>query len=279
MHEMKDCLPHVEASKHFLDLRNRSLESSTESHRQALTLLRASHEHRGTLWSGSQIAAEWKLTEDKIDRLAMAYLDNALDTIQLYRIPLTQSLCGCLEQALEHMLAASYASASRTLAQATAGRSPNGVEVHLGRAMHQRRFKALPDIRIRLRESRLAYERQEEQRVTESGPKGNTYNQHITVHQGTVNASQTGDVHVEAVNFDALAIELAQVRMELKQREPSLETDEHIGYLAAAETAAKEKDENKMLGCLKMIGSKGWDLIKAIAPQALVLYAKAHGIG
>ena len=58
-----------------------------------------------------------------------------------------------------------------------------------------------------------------------------------------------------------------------------METDEHIDYLAAAERAAKEKNESKMLGCLKMIGSKGWDLIKAVAPTALLVYAKANGIG
>jgi hypothetical protein len=285
MREIKDCLPHDEAKKHFLDLRNRSLESSIEAHRQDLTLLRASSAHMGTLLSGRQIAQEWKLTENKIDHLAKAYLEDALDTIQLYRIPLTQGVCDCLEQAIQHTIAALYASASNTLGRETAQRSPNnGVAAHLGRAMHQRRFNVLPDIRIRLRESRLAYERREEQRVGESDPKGHTYNiQYNTVQQGgTINASQTGDVHAQILtdnDFEAVAIDLAQVRMELKKLEPSVETDENIGYLAAAERAAREKNEGKMLGYLKMIGSKGWDLIKAVAPQALLLYAKANGVG
>lgn len=282
MHEIKDCLPDGEARKHFLNLRNRSLQSSTEAYQRDLTLLRATFAQRGTLGSGQQFAQELKLTEEQIDRRAKAYLDDALDTIQLYRIPLTQPLCDCLEQAMRHMLAASYVNAAATLGRAISQqRSPERWHVSLANGMHQRRFKAMSDISIRLTESRLAYERQEEQRVSESDAKGHTYIQYNTVHQGgTINASQTGDVHAETVNdFDAIAIDLAQVRMELKKREPSLETDEHIGYLAAAEKAAKEKNESKMLGYLKMIGSKGWDLIKAVAPQALVLYAKAHGIG
>ena len=90
MDEIKDCLPDVEANKHLLHLRNRSLQSSDESHRQTLNLMRATFAHTGTLGSGHQIAQEWKLTEDKIDSLAKAYLDDALKTIELYRIPLTQ---------------------------------------------------------------------------------------------------------------------------------------------------------------------------------------------
>ena len=59
--------------------------------------------------------------------------------------------------------------------------------------------------------------------MSESDPKGPTYIQYNTVHQGgTINASQAGDVHAETVNdFDAIAIDLAQVRMELKKREPT----------------------------------------------------------
>ena len=53
------------------------------------------------------MAQEWKLTEDKIDHLAKAYLDDALDTIQLYRIPLTQQLCDCF--------GASYATHARRI--------------------------------------------------------------------------------------------------------------------------------------------------------------------
>ena len=127
MDEIKDCLPDVEAKKYFLSLRKRSLQSSDESHRQVLDLMRATFGHRGTLGSGHQIAQEWKLTEDKIDHLAKAYLDDALKTIQLYRIPLTQQLCDCF--------GASYATHARrivcervsTLRGATALRSPKGV--------------------------------------------------------------------------------------------------------------------------------------------------------
>ena len=285
MDQIKDCLPTPEANKHFLHLRNRSLQSSNESHRQTLNLMRATFAHTGTLGSGRQIAQEWRLTEDKIDSLAKDYLDDALKTIDLYRIPLTQQLCDCLEQALRHMLETSYAHEKATLRGAlTAQPVPEGLDVQLGSRMDQGRFKAMTDISIRLTESRLAYERQGEQRVSESDAKGHTYNiQNNTVHQGgTINASQTGDVHAQTLtvnDFDAIAAYLAEVRSELRKREPTVETDEYIGYLAAAERAAKEKDESKMLGCLKQVGSKLWDLTKVVAPQALLLYAKYKGIG
>ena len=285
MDEIKDCLPTPEANKHYLHLRNRSLQSSDESHRQTLNLKRATFAHTGTLGSGRQIAQEWKLTEDKIDSLAKDYLDDALKTIELYRIPLTQQLCDCLEQALRHMLAISYSHAKATLrGTLTAQPVPEGLDVQLGSRMDQGRFKAMTDISIRLTESRLAYERQGEQRVSESDAKGHTINvQYNTVqHGGTINASQTGDVHVQMLtdnDFDAIAIDLAQVRAELRKREPTLETDEHIGCLAADERAANEKNESKMLECLKMIGSKGWDLIKVLAAPALLVYAKYKGIG
>ena len=221
MHDVKHCLPHVEAKKHFQRLKARALESSIEAHQKDLTLLRAKFAERGTLGSGHQIAQECKLTEHKIDSLANAYLNDALKTIELYRIPLTQQLCDCLEQAMQRMLTASYGHAVAALGQGMSQLSPERLHVSLANGMQQRRFKAMMDISIRLTESRLAYERQEEQRVSESDAKGHTYNvQYNTVNQGgTINAPQTGDVHVQTLtgnDFETIAACLAEVRAELR---------------------------------------------------------------
>ncbi len=52
----------------------------------------------------------------------------------------------------------------------------------------------------------------------------------------------------------------------------------HVGLLARAEKAAGEKDEDKMLGCLKEIPSKAWEIGKAVVPQVLLHYLKLHGM-
>jgi hypothetical protein len=50
------------------------------------------------------------------------------------------------------------------------------------------------------------------------------------------------------------------------------------GLLAGAEKAAATKDENRMLGYLKQIPSKAWEVGKVVAPQILLHYLKLRGL-
>jgi len=123
-------------------------------------------------------------------------------------------------------------------------------------------------------------------RLTMTTPKEKTgdvysYTQHITQHGGVINASQTGNVSSQQLNVGELGelrTVLAEVRSALKRQDNSVDVDEHIGLLASADKAANEGNENKMLGFLKQIPEKTWDIGKVVIPQAVLAYLKAHGI-
>ena len=108
-----------------------------------------------------------------------------------------------------------------------------------------------------------------------------TYTQNIIQHGGVMNASQTGDVSAQQLTvgeLDNLRPALGEIRAFFKKRPESVDTDEYLGLLAGAEKAAGEKNESKMLDYLKQIPSKGWELIKPVAPQVLLHYLKQHGL-
>lgn len=106
------------------------------------------------------------------------------------------------------------------------------------------------------------------------------YNQINTQHgSGIMNVSQAGNVSVQqltAGELDELRQALADVRSAFKQQD-SIDADEYVGSLASAEKAARAGDEHKMLGFLKQIPERAWDISKVVIPQVLLAYLKAHG--
>jgi hypothetical protein len=70
---------------------------------------------------------------------------------------------------------------------------------------------------------------------------------------------------------------LATVRSYLRKQDDWVDADEHIGLLASAEKAAVQNDENKMLGFLKQIPAKLWDVAKPVATQGLLAYLHHKG--
>jgi hypothetical protein len=109
----------------------------------------------------------------------------------------------------------------------------------------------------------------------------NIYNQNITQHGGVMNASQTGNVSAQQLTIEKLnhlRPALAEVRSAFKKQDDSIDADECVGLLASAEKAAKEANENKMLGFLKQIPERTWEIGKVVIPQVLLSYLKAHGM-
>lgn len=107
------------------------------------------------------------------------------------------------------------------------------------------------------------------------------YHQNITQHSGVLNASQTGNVFMQQMTVaesSDLRTALAEVRSALKQQGNSIDVDESVGLLASAEKAAQQGDESKVLACLKQVPEKAWDIGKAVIPQILLSYLKAHGL-
>jgi len=96
-----------------------------------------------------------------------------------------------------------------------------------------------------------------------------------------MNASQTGNVSAQQVTvgeLDDLRPALAEMRAFFKKQEQSVDADECVGLLASAEKAAAEKDETKMLGYLKQIPSKAWEIGRTVIPQVLLHYLKLKGM-
>jgi hypothetical protein len=139
----------------------------------------------------------------------------------------------------------------------------------------------MPAIRVTVETAGVqdAKERAEKMKVKQS--TGNTYNQTITQHRGVMNASQTGDVSAQQITVQELSdigSALAVVRSHLRVQDGSVDTAEHLGLLASAEKAAVEKNESKMLGYMKQIPGKLWDVAKPVATQALLAYLHLHGL-
>ena len=50
---------------------------------------------RGQIRSGLEQVQEWKIKQEHLERLASGFVEAALETCQLYDIPLTESMCSC----------------------------------------------------------------------------------------------------------------------------------------------------------------------------------------
>lgn len=115
----------------------------------------------------------------------------------------------------------------------------------------------------------------------EPAKNGHTYVQNIHQAGGMMNASQTGNVYAQqftVADFEQLSSALADLRSHLRKQDDSVETDEQLGLLAGAQKAAQEKDESKMLACLRQVSPRVWDITKAVVPQVLLHLLKTQGL-
>jgi hypothetical protein len=276
--EIMSCLPEG-ARKHFIDLRNIRLEAERSRFQARLNGLRAELAAKGQGRSGWQELEEWSYKEDLSNSLATGYVQDAFETCRLYDIPIAHPLSDCLVKAVEDLLLAQYQSALQAQ-----GQGIGDVKIPLVvRQQHgaRPRFKIMPQIRVMIETARVEDVKKRAAMAKEKEKPASTYHQTITQHGGVLNASQTGNVYAQQITVQELAdlrTALAEVRTLLKGESQSLETDEHVGLLAMAERAAADKDESKMLGYLKQIPSKAWDVGKVVVPQVLLHYLRLHNL-
>jgi hypothetical protein len=272
--EIRNCLPEG-ARKHFIDLRNIRLKAERSRFQARLNGLRAELAAKGQGRSGWQELEEWSYKEDLSNSLATGYVQDAFETCRLYDIPIAPPLSDCLVKAVEGLLLAQYQSA--LLAQ---GQGIGDVKIPLVVRLQdgaRPRFK----IRVMIETARVEDIKKRAAMAKEKEKPANTYHQNITQHGGVPNASQTGNVYAQQITVQELAdlrTALAEVRTLLKAESQSLETDEQVGLLAMAEKAAADQDESKMLGFLKQIPSKAWDVGKVLVPQVLLHYLRLHNL-
>jgi hypothetical protein len=277
MTEIKDCLPEA-ARKHFINLRNIRLEAETGRYRTRLSELRTQLAAKGQGRSGWQEMEEWKYKEELSDALATGYVQDAIETCDLYEIVLTEPLCHCLLKATEEMLNAQYHHALQAQAQGT---SDVKIPLSVRQQGNMRARKVMTRIRVIVEEARVERLKKKATMEKQKEKQGDTYTQNIIQHGGVMNASQTGNVSTQQLTvgeLENLRPALAEMRAFFKKQTESVEADEFVGLLASAEKAAAEKDEHKMLGYLKQIPSKAWEIGKVVAPQVLLHYLKQRGL-
>jgi hypothetical protein len=97
---IEQCLP-ASSRRFYIRLRAQKHEEAMARHREQLISLRSENAARGALPSGQQLLAEWKLSEEFIGEMAVAFLDTALETCELFEIPLDLSLSACIEKEIE----------------------------------------------------------------------------------------------------------------------------------------------------------------------------------
>ncbi|HLJ85500.1 MAG TPA: hypothetical protein VKZ53_01675 [Candidatus Angelobacter sp.] len=273
MTEVKDCLPET-ARKHFINLRNVLHDATTEKYQTRLRDFRAQILSQNQGRSGLQQIQEWKLKEQHLESLTIEYVEAAIETCKLYEISLTQPLCNCLIKAAGDFLDIQF---RRSLELHSQGIGGVKVPLSVRQQGNLNSVKIMNRIKVAVETARV-----EDARKRNAMPKegyGDIYNQHIVQNGGVLNASQTGNISVQQITTTALndlRPELAQMRAFFKKQEESVDTDEYVGLLASAEKAADEKDENKMLGYLKQIPGKAWEIGKAVIPPMLLHYLKAH---
>jgi hypothetical protein len=226
MSEIKDCLPEA-ARKYFINLRNIRLQAETTKYQARLGALRGELAAKSQGRSGWQEMEEWKYKEEMSDALAAGYVQDALDTCRLYEIPITHTLCDCLEKAAENVLVVQYRNALRA----------QGKRHLFQDLMSTHTLKVMPQIKVMIENARVQDSKERAAMAKEKDKPGNTYTQHIVQHGGTMNASQTGNVSVQQLTvgeLDSLRPALAQMRAFFKTQDQSVDADEYVGLLALA---------------------------------------------
>ena len=276
--EIIDCLPPT-ARRYFIDLRNNQLGRETERYQTRLKDLRAQLAARNQGRSGWQEVEEWKYKEEMLDSLAIGYVQDAFATCQLYDIPLTRPVCDCLVRAAEQLVTVQYRAALQAQGQGVADvKIPLSVRQDSGTTRLRR---IMSQIRPMIEAARVEDERKRIAVTQENEKYANKYTQVIMQHGGVINASQTGNVSAQQLTVEELGdlgSALASMRSFFKNQAESVDADEYIGLLASAQKAANEKDEGRMLGCLKQIPSQAWEIGKTVIPQVLLHYLKLHGL-
>jgi hypothetical protein len=99
MTDMNDCLPTVEAKKHYVRLSGSRRKKSVETRNAGLANIRQDAAMRGHRRAGKTFSALADLSAASIDELTKGLVEDAIATCNLYDIELTRELCACFEQA------------------------------------------------------------------------------------------------------------------------------------------------------------------------------------
>jgi hypothetical protein len=151
---IEQCLP-PQSRQFYIRVRAQKHEGAMANHRERLMGLRAENAARGSLLTGGQLLVEWQLSEKFVEMMATGTLEAALETCELYEIPLDQNLSSCIESEVKGVIETQFRHALRNHSTSIGG-SPlptNIRDVFAGR-IPAATFNILNPIQIRLEKVR-----------------------------------------------------------------------------------------------------------------------------
>lgn len=287
MGDFLNCLP-VGARSQYIAYRNIRDEKDREEYNTKLRDLRGYAAAHGVVRSGAVYQAEWDLKSEFLDKLAMGYVESALEALRLYEVELTTQICACLENTASEFLATQYNMQIQNKGKGVSDvHIPNSAIQALSTRMRNKTFGVMAKVKATIEEARVADVRRRREMSKEQPAPITQHIQHVHQHGDGSVATQSGNVtitnyHYTQNDYQQLTVDLDAIRTALKAQPSTVDTDETIGLLAAAEKAAGKGDESGVKGYLGQIGKAGWETLKsvgvAVGSEVIKGYLRAHGV-
>lgn len=277
---MENCLP-SKARNHYITLRSSRLDASAQEYAESSKALANEHAAKGLLQSGAFIKALMSLIAESSNNLVIGMVQDAVNTCKLFEVEITDEMRKCLIRASEDLAAIKQTHAVQAIANRTnTFNLPSGAVNQIQRQLTAA-ITPMGRIRVLIETAYREGINQRKRMERDDSKKGTLIQQYITQQgDGTINATMIGDIatHQTTVNdFAALTAGISALREHFKSIN-TLEADEYAGILAAAQKAAQEKDESKLVHFIKTIPSKAWEVGKPLITAALSHFLMTHGI-
>ncbi|HEV2486064.1 MAG TPA: hypothetical protein VGT08_11080 [Terracidiphilus sp.] len=164
---IEQCLP-MPSRRYYIRLRAQKWEAAMARHKEQLTSLRCEIAARNALPSGQHVLAEWKLSEEFIGEMAVALVDAALETCELYAVPLDLTLSTCIEKEVESYIEVQFRYALQNHGRGPVdSQLPANMKDALAGRIRTASFNILNPVQIRLEKARVTAERQGAKRENE----------------------------------------------------------------------------------------------------------------
>ena len=163
---IEQCLPML-SRRYYIRLRAQKWEKAMACHKEQLTSLRREIAARNGHPSGRDVLAEWKLSEEFIGEMAVALVDAALETCELYAVPLDLTLSTCIEKDVESYIEVQFRHALQNRGRSSMhSQLPANMKDALAGRIGTASFNIVNPVQIRLEKARVTAERQKREHVS-----------------------------------------------------------------------------------------------------------------
>lgn len=152
---IEQCLP-PQARQFYIRVRAQKHEGAGADHRERLIRFRAESAARGSLLTGGQLLTEWQLSEQFVEMMATGTLEAALETCELYEIPLDQDLSSCIESEIKGFIETQFRHALRNHSTSIGGSTlPTNIMDVFAERIPAATFNIVNPIQVRLEKARV----------------------------------------------------------------------------------------------------------------------------